>query len=53
MDITMSKTSIKNLEILEFSQTEQLNEWMIPSIESKKIYKLGFFKFLSQKAVNP
>ena len=47
----MSRTLIKNSEIHEFSQTEQLNEWTIPSIESKKIYKLGFFKFISQKAI--
>ena len=51
MDFALSNTSIKNLEIIEFSQNQQLNQWTILSIESKKIYKLGFFKFISQKAI--
>ena len=51
MDIALSSTSIKNLEIIEFSQTQQLNQWTISSIESKNINKLGFLNFISQKAI--
>ena len=51
MDIALSSTSIKNLEIIEFSQTQQLNQWTISYIESKNINKLGFLNFISQKAI--
>lgn len=43
--------SVKNSEITEFSQTQQLNQWTIPSIESKKIYASSIFDFISKKSI--
>ena len=46
-----SSGSINNAEIVEYSQTQQLNQWTIPSISSKKIYKKGMFDFISQNNI--
>lgn len=43
--------SVKNAELSEYSQNQQLNQWTIPSIEAKKIYARGMFDFISQKSV--
>ena len=40
--------SIITEEIVEYSQSQQLNKWTIPSISSKKIYNRGMFQFISQ-----
>ena len=40
--------NIHNTELIEYSQTQQLNEWTIPSISHKRIYKKGLFQFISK-----
>ena len=39
MDIALSSTSIKNSEIIKFSQTQQLNQWTIHDRDKKKEYQ--------------
>ena len=43
-----SSGSIINEEMVEYSQTQQLNKWTIPSISSRKIYHKCMFQFISQ-----
>ena len=49
-DRTKSLT-VKNEEIVEYSQSQQLSHWTIPSIAAKQIYKIGMFDFLSKNAI--
>ena len=49
--VSGSSRSINNAEIIEFLQTQQLNEWAIPSTFSKRIYKKGMFDFISQNNI--
>ena len=43
-----SSRSIKNAELIASTQNSQLNNWTIPSIAFKAIYKIGMFNFISQ-----
>ena len=43
--------SINNEEIVEYSQSQHLNQWTIPSISSNKIYKRETFDFISQDSI--
>ena len=43
-----SSRSIKNAELIASTQNSQLNNWTIPSIAFKAIYKTGMFNFISQ-----
>ena len=46
--VSGSSRSTNNAKLVEFSQTQQLSEWTIPSISSKISYKRGMFDFISQ-----
>ena len=43
-----SSRSIKNAKLIASTQNSQLNNWTIPSVAFKAIYKVGMFNFISQ-----
>jgi hypothetical protein len=46
-----SSVSVKNEEIVEYSEAQQLNQWTIPEVQPTKIYRLGMFDFISKNAI--